>query len=150
MFAPTQETIDSVKTWLVKSGIPADKITLSKSKGWLSFETTVSKLQSLVKADYHLYKNVQSRDEHMGTDEYSLPSEVAPFVDFLLPGTSFGKVAKRDGKKDTANAIKEPFVALSKDDAAQLKAQLSRCHKSEYNPFSILRALTIDSCRWYC
>lgn len=127
MFAPSKETIDSVKAWLVKSGIPADKITLSKSKGWLTFETTVDKLQSLVKADFHVYENLQSRNDHIGTDEYSLPPDVARFVDFVLPGTTFATINKRADKKNVVNAIKEPFVPLTEDQEAELKAKISKC-----------------------
>ncbi|QPG98144.1 hypothetical protein C2857_007305 [Epichloe festucae Fl1] len=125
LFAPSKETIDSVKAWLVKSGIPADKIALSKSKGWLRFDTTVDQLQSLVKADYHVYENLQSRDDHIGTDEYSLPPDVARFVDFVLPGTTFATTNKRADNKNVVNAIKEPFVPLSKDQAAGLKAKIN-------------------------
>ncbi|KAK2609355.1 hypothetical protein QQS21_002136 [Conoideocrella luteorostrata] len=126
LFAPSTETIDSVKTWLVKSGIPSDKITLSKSKGWLHFETTVAKLQSLVKADYNVYNNLHSRDDHIGTDEYSLPADVAPLIDFLLPGTTFSKTnSKRAAKGSVVNAIKEPIVQLAKDEADKLQAALN-------------------------
>ncbi|QUC20437.1 uncharacterized protein UV8b_04678 [Ustilaginoidea virens] len=143
LFAPAQKTIDAVKGWLVKAGVPANKIYLSKSKAWLSFATTVDKLQQLVKADYHVYENLRSRDEHVGTEQYKLPADVAPFVDFILPGTTFIKHPKR-AKKASVAAVKEPLRPLSQDQIRKLQSGINgtancaqyvtpQCIKAMYN-----------------
>ncbi|KAG6033167.1 hypothetical protein E4U40_005576 [Claviceps sp. LM458 group G5] len=110
LFAPKQETIDVVKAWLVESGVPANGISLSKSKGWLMFNSSVSKLETLVKADYHVFENVHSRSEHIGTEEYSLPAKVAGLVDFVMPGTSLtvnSEFTSEIGASDVAKPIKK-------------------------------------------
>jgi tripeptidyl-peptidase-1 len=36
IFAPSQATVDSVREWLVSTGIPAEKISQSVNKQWMS------------------------------------------------------------------------------------------------------------------
>ncbi|KAG6211710.1 hypothetical protein E4U50_002108 [Claviceps purpurea] len=144
LFAPKQETIDAVKAWLVESGVPADSISLSKSRGWLMFNSPVNKLESLVKADYHVYEHVQSRSEHIGTEEYSLPAKVAGLVDFVMPGTSLTEnnaFTSEIGTSDVAKPIKkkiriatttEKFIPLSQADKTDLSKKIhgtSACDK---------------------
>lgn len=127
MFAPTEETINSVKNWLVKSGIPEDEIILSNSKGWMGFETTVSNLESVLKTKYHVYNNVAARSNHLGTDEYSLPEEISDLVDFIMPAVSTGKMNKRDDQAEAqAVAIKEPVRELTEELAKAIKLNTSK------------------------
>lgn len=127
MFAPTEETINSVKKWLVKSGIPEDEIMLSNSKGWMGFETTVSNLESVLKTKYHVYNNVAARSNHLGTDEYSLPEEISDLVDFIMPAVSTGKMNKRDDQAEAqAVAIKEPVRELTEELAKAIKLNTSK------------------------
>ncbi|KAG5970552.1 hypothetical protein E4U55_001614 [Claviceps digitariae] len=134
MFAPKQETIDAVKDWLVDSGVSAQSITLSKSKGWIEFDSKVGKLRSLVKADYHVYEHAQSRSERIGTDEYSLPVDIAPLIDFVLPGATLTGISKRAGKRTgkrtdntriTPGATIERFVPLSKLQEAEVSSHIN-------------------------
>ncbi|KAG6239764.1 hypothetical protein E4U25_000321 [Claviceps purpurea] len=144
LFAPKQESIDVVKAWLVESGVPADGISLSKSKGWLMFNSSVSKLETLVKADYHVFENVHSRSEHIGTEEYSLPAKVAGLVDFVMPGTSLtenNEFTSEIGTSDVAKPIKkkirvatttEKFIPLSLAEKTDLSNKIhgtSACDK---------------------
>ncbi|CCE31770.1 related to Tripeptidyl-peptidase I precursor [Claviceps purpurea 20.1] len=144
LFAPKQESIDVVKAWLVESGVPADSISLSKSRGWLMFNSSVSKLETLVKADYHVFENVHSRSEHIGTEEYSLPAKVAGLVDFVMPGTSLtenNEFTSEIGTSDVAKPIKkkirvatttEKFMPLSLAEKTDLSNKIhgtSACDK---------------------
>ncbi|KAG6001526.1 hypothetical protein E4U21_004117 [Claviceps maximensis] len=133
LFAPKQSTIDGVKNWLVKSGIPTQDITLSNSRGWIMFESSVEKLQSLVKADYHVYEHLDFRSEHIGTEEYSLPNDIAPLVDFVLPGTTFTKFNKKLDKRGIIlQTTIERFVPLTSTQAAEfqrIKNGTSACDK---------------------
>ncbi|KAJ6447263.1 tripeptidyl-peptidase I [Purpureocillium lavendulum] len=93
LFAPSDESVSKVQEWLILSGITKDSIIVPETKGWVHFESTVGQLQSLVKADYHLYDHILARDEtHLGTDEYHLPEGIAAHVDFIVPGTAFMRV----------------------------------------------------------
>ncbi|UNI21181.1 Tripeptidyl-peptidase I [Purpureocillium takamizusanense] len=97
LFAPSDESVSRVKRWLVESGVPESAIAVPRSKTWVRFDTTVAHLETLVKARYHVYDHVATRDEHVGTDEYHLPEGVAPHVDFVLPGVAFSRLGRGGG-----------------------------------------------------
>jgi tripeptidyl-peptidase I len=54
-FAPRNVTIDAVKAWLIDSGFHPDHIRVSPSKGWINVKATVSEVESLLDAEYHVY-----------------------------------------------------------------------------------------------
>lgn len=89
LFAPDSKSVDAVKNWLIKSGVPANKITVPRSKGWVNFDTTVSQLEGLLGAKYHAYDHISARHAHIGTDEYHLPREISDVVSFVTPGVVF-------------------------------------------------------------
>lgn len=95
LFAPSEQTINQVKTWLVSSGIPAGSIALSNSKGWINFNTTASELESLLKTKFYLYTNNATDGVYFGTEAYSLPQDVSSLVDFVMPGISFTQMQKK-------------------------------------------------------
>lgn len=111
LFAPSQESVDTVTNWLIKSGIPADEIKAGTSKGWLDFTTTVSKLESLLQTDYSFYLHPRSDTEHLGTESYMLPAGVSPHVDFITPAVAMGQVKKSaQRKRDDAKTAPFPRV----------------------------------------
>lgn len=56
-FAPSKETIDAVKDWVVSSGLPEDRVSLSGNKGWISLDVTVGKAERLFQTNYHVYEH---------------------------------------------------------------------------------------------
>lgn len=120
LFAPSDESIAKVKEWLLLSGVAAESIVVPATRGWVHFDATVGQLESLVKADYHIYNHVRARDEgegsHLGTDAYHLPEEVAAHVDFIVPGTAFGRLSpgkslrrRKHGAGGVGGSILEPI-----------------------------------------
>ena len=91
LFSPTDESILRVRQWLVASGIPEGKISVSQTKSWVNFEASIGRLEQLLNAKYHVYDNLETRTEHFGTDEYYLPEDLAAHIDFVLPGTAFSR-----------------------------------------------------------
>ncbi|KAL8661074.1 MAG: hypothetical protein Q9202_005946 [Teloschistes flavicans] len=87
-FAPSTETVDTVKSWLVSSGIAPERISKSQSLGWLKFDATVAEAEGLLKTDYHLYMHEIGKP-HVACSGYHLPEHVAPHVDFITPGVNF-------------------------------------------------------------
>ncbi|KAL3963207.1 hypothetical protein ACCO45_000211 [Purpureocillium lilacinum] len=115
LFAPTDESVSTVKRWLVESGIPESAILVPRSKTWVRFDTTVAHLETLVKARYHVYDHIAARDEHIGTEEYHLPEDVAPHVDFVVPGVAFtrlGRSGLEKRKSDGSGAGGRPLRPL--------------------------------------
>ena len=60
-FAPSDESIEAVKSWLVESGIPREYIDDSDDKQWLAINIPVKQAEDLLGAEYHEY------DAHDGT-----------------------------------------------------------------------------------
>ncbi|KAL8935586.1 MAG: hypothetical protein Q9216_005353 [Gyalolechia sp. 2 TL-2023] len=87
-FAPSSETVDTVKAWLASSGIAPERISRSQSLGWLKFDATVAEAESLLKTEYHLYKHSTGKP-HVSCSSYHVPEHVAPHVDFITPTVHF-------------------------------------------------------------
>jgi len=62
-FAPSEATISTVKSWLIDAGFHPDQLQLSRSKGWISVKAHVSEAESLLKAEYHVYRNRFGREQ---------------------------------------------------------------------------------------
>ncbi|KAK8066843.1 hypothetical protein PG997_013590 [Apiospora hydei] len=89
MFAPSQESVDSVSVWLAESGIDPSRIVVSGSKAWISVNATVSEVESLIKTDYHVYEHT-SGHLHVASGSYSLPAYLSEeHVDFIMPTLHF-------------------------------------------------------------
>ncbi len=93
-FAPDAKSVEAVKAWLVSNGISADSIKQSQNQGWLTFETTTGKLESLLDAKYNQYSHPTRKGTYIGTDEYKLPSAVADHVDFVQPAVALAAQTK--------------------------------------------------------
>lgn len=64
-FAPSAESIETVRSWLIGSGVEPHRIKLSPTKGWLEVASTVEEAESLLLANYHVYDH-ESGTKHIG------------------------------------------------------------------------------------
>lgn len=87
-FAPSSESVKTVKEWLASSGIAPERISRSQSLGWLKFDATVAEAESLLKTEYHLYKH-ETGKPHVACSSYNIPKHVMPHVDFITPTVHF-------------------------------------------------------------
>lgn len=137
LFAPDDESIETVKKWLVSAGIPAADIVIPKSKGWVAFESTAEQLESVFQTKYHVYHHARSDEHHVGTDEYHLPEDISKLVDFVRPGvapmrTNNVKVSK---KRAVTRPRPSKFKALDPTILEKYKAD-----RGETNPAIVHRA----------
>jgi tripeptidyl-peptidase-1 len=88
-FAPSQDTLDAVRNWLVDSGISAERVKTTASKGWLQFMATVDEAERLLKTKYHAYEHTSSGTPRVGCDAYYVPEHVRQHVDFITPTVHF-------------------------------------------------------------
>lgn len=95
LFAVDDKSIDTIKQWLVKSGVDAKAISVNPTKTWMTVNAPVQQFEKMLKTRYHTYRNVVSGVDHVGTDEYSLPKEISEIVDFVVPGVNMAKVKAR-------------------------------------------------------
>lgn len=92
LFASSDENIDSVRQWLLETGVLAEDIKVSASRTWINFKTTAGQLGSLLKTQYHEYTSKGHGGVHFATDAYSLPQELSGVIDFVTPTISFPQV----------------------------------------------------------
>jgi tripeptidyl-peptidase-1 len=90
-FAPSTETLASVKSWLTESGIESERITLSKGRNWFKVNVTVEEAESLLMTQYNVYTNVQTGQDHLACDDYSVPLHIKEHIDFITPTIHFGR-----------------------------------------------------------
>ncbi|KAG1727654.1 peptidase S8/S53 domain-containing protein [Suillus paluster] len=95
-FAPSTESIETVRTWLIESGVEPHRVKISPTKGWLEVASTVEEAENLLLAEYHVY-NHETGTKHIACDSYHLPEHVGPHVDFVTPTIHFDvKIRKRN------------------------------------------------------
>lgn len=54
VFAPSTETINKVSQWLAIHGIGPDRLLISKSSGWIRFNSTVRAAEVLLQTKYNV------------------------------------------------------------------------------------------------
>lgn len=64
-FAPSKDSVNAVVDWLTQSGIERSRLRLSASKGWIQLNATASEVETLLKAEYHVYED-EDGAEHVG------------------------------------------------------------------------------------
>ncbi|KAG1804120.1 subtilisin-like protein [Suillus subaureus] len=95
-FAPKPETIETVRSWLIESGVEPHRMKLSPTKGWLEVASTVEEAENLLLAEYHVYDH-ETGTKHIACESYHLPEHVIPHVDFVTPTIHFdARIQKRD------------------------------------------------------
>ena len=87
-FAPDEESVDTVTTWLKTSGVDPERIQKSQSLGWLALNATVLEAESLLKTKYYIHKHTTGKPQ-VGCSEYSVPAHVQPHIDFITPTVHF-------------------------------------------------------------
>jgi tripeptidyl-peptidase-1 len=105
MFAPSHETIAAVKNWLVDSGLAAERLRLSPSRGWIAVNVTVEEAEKLLHTEYHVYTHPSGAEQFgefnvrfyelfscrslAGCHDYSVPAHVREHVDLIKPTVQF-------------------------------------------------------------
>ncbi|TQV93124.1 protease S8 tripeptidyl peptidase I [Cordyceps javanica] len=133
LFAPKDSSIQAVKQWLIDSGIPSGSIKVPRSKGWVQFKTTAGQLESILKTKYHVYKNSNVENiETIGTEEYSLPAEIAEHVEFVHPGVAHISRRVANNKHDTPGKLPVRKTQLAPSVIERIKkdpGDLTQCDK---------------------
>ncbi|KIJ66024.1 hypothetical protein HYDPIDRAFT_87864 [Hydnomerulius pinastri MD-312] len=141
-FAPNDESIDAVRSWLLENGFESDRVNLTPNKGWIEVSATVEEAERLLQTEYNLYAHSTGK-EHVACDSYHLPSHIAPHVDFVTPTVHFdAKLTRRS--TEPARAIGQPGTGSSGPKTTgkfegSIADDLSTCN--EYITLDCLRTL---------
>ncbi|KAF8132082.1 peptidase S8/S53 domain-containing protein [Boletus edulis] len=143
-FAPSRDSVDAVRDWLIESGIESHRITLSASGGWLELETTVREAEDLLHTSYNVYGH-ETGVKHVACESYHLPEHLVPHVDFVTPTVHFdAKLSKRSDGSLPLKSVGQPSSGNGPKTVAQVLdmtalGQLATCDK--YTTPLCLRAL---------
>lgn len=92
MIAPTDDSIDLVKTWLREHGISS--ATLNPTKDSILVALPVEKIEELLQTTYSVFRHADG-SEYVRTPEWSLPQYLHEHIDVIQPTTSFFRAKKR-------------------------------------------------------
>jgi tripeptidyl-peptidase-1 len=85
-FAPTNDSVDAVRQWLVAAGVPAERISQSTNKQWMAFDVPVEQAERILHASYHIYEHTESGIRNIACQEYHVPQTVQDHIDYITPG----------------------------------------------------------------
>jgi hypothetical protein len=88
--APSQETMNAVKAWLLSSSIELSRVKMPKSMNQLTYNATAHKAETLLKTEYHLYEH-DAGHKYIAWEEYSLPSHLTEHIDIVTPTVNFDR-----------------------------------------------------------
>ncbi|KAJ5087399.1 hypothetical protein N7456_011015 [Penicillium angulare] len=94
MFAPSDESVDNVRSWLESSGIAPHRISQSMNKQWIQFDADASELEELLRTEYFLYSHSETGRPHVACREYHVPHSVSDHIDYITPGITLREVTK--------------------------------------------------------
>ncbi|OCH89202.1 subtilisin-like protein [Obba rivulosa] len=133
-FRPSQESVESVHSWLVESGIDVSRIRLSASGAWVQANVTIVEAERLLETEYYIYEHEETAGKHIACGQgYTLPAAVAPHVDIVLPTIHFD--AKRRGRRSMKRSGSGPGNAAGSSgrpvaDANANTSELANCDKN--------------------
>lgn len=117
-FAASPDSVDAVLSWLGKSGISRNRISVHKGQHWVEFEASISEAENLLQTEYKVYTHPQSGKPVLGCDKYSIPSSLVDHVDFITPTVNDGpapvglkkRQASRSKKGKRTNSSIKPTI----------------------------------------
>ncbi|KAM3481591.1 hypothetical protein MY5147_000577 [Beauveria neobassiana] len=108
--APADEALTKLHAWLGAHGIGRDQLQYSPAKDWVSIPNmTVSVAESLLKANYHLYR--RDKSDVIRSEQWSLPADVHDIIDTIHPTNAFFSIRGRDSHE--TNHLKRPTETLN-------------------------------------
>lgn len=69
-FAPAQESVDAVRSWLEKAGVEANRISQSVNKQWIQLDLSAWEAESLLQTKYHFFEHAPTGKSTIACDEY--------------------------------------------------------------------------------
>ena len=128
-FAPSSVSVETVKDWLINSGIAEERIKLSTSKGWMDVvNSTAAEVEDLLNTEYHVYTHVETGVEQIskclclqpngvvhlhspGCHSYYLPHHVKDHVELIKPTVHFRRsVPTTSGPRHKRQTGTKPVV----------------------------------------
>ncbi|KAJ7033198.1 subtilisin-like protein [Mycena alexandri] len=104
-FAPSDEAVHAVTSWISENGVPRGRVHVSKTKGWIMLNATVAEAEALLNTQYHVYEH-DSGKQHVACDAYNLPAHIVPHVEVVTPSIDFNAILSKRSSSSTSTHIK--------------------------------------------
>ncbi|KAH8812884.1 Pro-kumamolisin, activation domain-containing protein [Xylogone sp. PMI_703] len=90
-FTPSEETVTTVREWLLEAGIADNRIDVESSRLWISVNTTVGEAEQLLQTKYHAYNHDITGQGHVACEgAYSIPQVLSEYhIDLIVPTLHF-------------------------------------------------------------
>lgn len=75
-----------MRTWLVESGIGAERITHTDNKGWFAFHATSEEAERLLHTEFFEFEDSVTGGVLPACDHYHVPEHIQHHIDFISPG----------------------------------------------------------------
>ena len=146
VFAPSDETVTQVRSWLVESGIDSSTIAQSDTKGWLAFQAPASRVESLLGAEYYNFQEMSSGNKAVACDLYHVPAGLQEHIDYVVPGVIMKAPVKRNHIRKTEHkkSNKETVVKRANNGSSPL-AGLDGCSSGGITPTCVAALYGIPS-----
>lgn len=69
IFAPPEDSVDSVRAWLESAGIAPHRVSQSANKQWLQFDADADEAEQLFRTEYYVYSHSKSGKSHVSCRE---------------------------------------------------------------------------------
>lgn len=116
LFAPHNDSVNAVQSWLESEGIKQDRVSRSSNLQWIQFHATVTELEKLVNATYDIYENQKTGIRYVGTDQYSIPAELLHHIDFITPAITRLHVSGNVKARNTSKNVKARNIRQESQD----------------------------------
>ncbi|GKZ77719.1 hypothetical protein AnigIFM56816_000500 [Aspergillus niger] len=100
-FAPSNETVNAVRNWLVESGVDESRLVHTKNQGWIVFDATTKEAENLLHTKYYHYTDRISGFKTLAAEEYRVPQKIQQHIDFVKPGVLLPLTSKGPSAKHT-------------------------------------------------
>jgi tripeptidyl-peptidase-1 len=69
LFAPTEKSVEDVRSWLKSAGIADNRISQSVNKQWIQFDSDAEELEKLLHTEYYVYSHTGTGRTHVACRE---------------------------------------------------------------------------------
>ncbi|OOF99192.1 hypothetical protein ASPCADRAFT_140878 [Aspergillus carbonarius ITEM 5010] len=110
LFAPSRDTVETVRSWLESAGIAPSRISQSYNKQWLQFDANAAEVEQLLQTEYYIYEHTDTGRSHVTCHEYYVPESIQEHIDYITPGVKMLELRGTRSKK--RSAAKRSFGGL--------------------------------------
>jgi tripeptidyl-peptidase I len=110
-FAPHQDSVDAVHSWLVEhGGFHRARISVSTNKQWIQIDATTEELESLLQTEYHVYEHNRNSKRSVAADRYHIPRHLRDHIDYVTPGVRLLEVSAPAERKRDLSGHRKPYA----------------------------------------